>query len=42
MNPDPEVQDSIRGKLGPITKMWNMRPILIINEIKAREKHLIV
>ena len=41
-NPDPEVQDSIRGKLGPITKMWNMRPILIINEIKAREKHLIV
>lgn len=40
--PDPELQDRLRAELNFVTKMWNTRPLLITNDVKAREKKLII
>ncbi len=39
--PEPELQDKLREKLDFVRNMWNTRPILVINDVKAREKKLI-
>lgn len=41
-NPDPELQSSLQQSLEPTCKIWKARPILIVNEEKARKKHLIL
>lgn len=40
--PDPELQERLRMELDFVRKMWNTRPILVMNDVKAREKKLII
>lgn len=41
-SPDHEIQEALQMKMNPESRIWKVRPILVINEVKAREKHLII
>ena len=40
--PDPELQMKLQNAFRPESRIWKLRPILIINEEQAKKKHFIV